>query len=44
MLNLGVGALATTGIGGVLIALAADGGDKVGHANHVVAKRLVDER
>ena len=44
MLDLGVRALATAGVGGVLVALGADGGNEVCHANHIVAERLVDER
>ena len=43
MLDLDVGALAAAGIGGVLVALGADGRDKVCHADHVIAKRLVDQ-
>ena len=36
--------LATAGVGGVLVALGADGRDKVCNADHVVTERLVDER
>lgn len=44
MLDLCVGTFAATVVGGVLIALGADGGDKITYANHVVAEGLVDQR
>ena len=43
-LDLLVRTLATAGVGGVLVALGRDGGNKVGHADHILAELLVDER
>ncbi len=44
MFDLFVCALAAAGIGGALVALGADGRDKVCNADHIVTERLVDKR
>ena len=44
VLDLCVGTFAAAGVGCVLIALGADGGDKITYANHIVAEGLVDQR
>ena len=43
-LDLLIGALSATGVGGMLVTLGRDGGNKVGHANHVLTELLVDKR